>query len=90
MRARTTGTLVAAALLAGCASFSSDGGFGVVEQAAQQRLGKALRWSRSAAEASSQRRIWMPSAARNSGLISMRRSLPSQVTVTVTLSPSTL
>ncbi len=50
MRARTTGTLVAAALLAGCASLSPDGGFGVVEQAAKQRLGKDLRWSRSEAD----------------------------------------
>ena len=50
MRARTTGTLVAAALLAGCASISPDGGFGTVEQTAKQRLGKDLRWSRSAAD----------------------------------------
>ena len=50
MRARTTGTLVAAALLAGCASLSPDGGFGVVEQTAKQRLGKDLRWSRSEAD----------------------------------------
>ena len=50
MRARSIGTLVAAALLGGCASFSPDGGFGVVEQTAQQRLGKALRWSRSEAD----------------------------------------
>jgi hypothetical protein len=36
-----------AAILAGCASFSPDGGFSVVEQTAQQRLGKEVRWARS-------------------------------------------
>ena len=50
MRARTTATLVAAALLAGCASLRPDGGFGVVEQAAKQRLGKDLRWPRNPAD----------------------------------------
>jgi outer membrane protein TolC len=50
MRARTATTLLAAALLAGCASFSADSGFGVVEQTAQQRLGKELQWSRSEAD----------------------------------------
>jgi len=43
-------TLLAATLLAGCASFSADSGFGVVEQTAKQRLGKDLQWSRSAAD----------------------------------------
>ena len=50
MRARTTGLLAAAALLAGCASISPDRGFGGVEQTAKQRLGKDLRWSRSEAD----------------------------------------
>jgi len=50
MRARTTGTLIAAALLTGCASIGPDGGFGVIEQTAKQRLGKDLRWSRSEAD----------------------------------------
>ena len=50
MTARTATTLLAAALLAGCASFSADSGFGVVEQTAQQRLGKELQWSRSEAD----------------------------------------
>ena len=39
--------LAAASLLAGCASFSPDGGFAPVEQAARERLGKELRWARS-------------------------------------------
>ena len=50
MTAPLVPTLLAAALLAGCASFSADGGFGAVEQAAKQRLGKDLQWSRSAAD----------------------------------------
>ena len=37
----------AVVLLAGCASFSPDGGFSVVEQAAKDRLGKDVRWARS-------------------------------------------
>lgn len=36
--------------LAGCASFSPDGGFAPVEQAARQHLGKELRWARSDAD----------------------------------------
>ena len=40
--------LAAAAMLAGCATFSDDGGFGRVEQAAKQHLGQELRWARSA------------------------------------------
>jgi outer membrane protein TolC len=42
--------LIAAALLGGCASFSPDGGFATVEQTAKDRLGKEVRWSRSAAD----------------------------------------
>jgi len=50
MTLHAAATLLAAALLAGCASFSADRGFGVVEQTAKQRLGKDLQWSRSAAD----------------------------------------
>lgn len=34
-------------LLAGCASFSQDGGFGAVEQTARDSLGKDVKWARS-------------------------------------------
>ena len=37
----------ATVVLAGCASFSPDGGFATVEQTTQQRLGKEVRWARS-------------------------------------------
>jgi outer membrane protein TolC len=37
----------AALLLAGCASFSTDGGFSAVEQTARDRIGKDVRWVRS-------------------------------------------
>jgi outer membrane protein TolC len=37
----------AALLLAGCASFSTDGGFAAVEQTARDRIGKDVRWVRS-------------------------------------------
>ena len=40
--------LAAALLLAGCASFSPDGGFAAVEQTAQERLNKQVVWARSA------------------------------------------
>ncbi len=40
----------ALALLAGCAGFSEDGGFGPVEQAAEQHLDKQLSWAKSDAE----------------------------------------
>ena len=39
-----------AAFLGGCASFSPDGGFAPVEQAAKERLGKDLRWARTDAD----------------------------------------
>ena len=42
--------LASAAVLAGCASFSPDGGFASVEQTAKDRLGKELRWARSDAD----------------------------------------
>jgi outer membrane protein TolC len=44
---RLAAALTLAALLAGCASFSADGGFGPVEQVARDRLGRELRWARS-------------------------------------------
>ncbi len=40
----------AALLLAGCATFSSDGGFGAVEQTAREQLGKDVRWLKTDAE----------------------------------------
>jgi outer membrane protein TolC len=42
--------LAAAATLAGCATFSADGGLGPVQQAATQHLNKDLAWARSSAE----------------------------------------
>jgi len=44
------GLLLTALLLGGCASFSPDGGFGPVQQAAQSRLGKDLVPARTEAE----------------------------------------
>ena len=49
--ARLLTLAVASAVLGGCASFSTDGGFGAVESTAKDRLGKELRWSRSEADA---------------------------------------
>jgi outer membrane protein TolC len=46
--ARLWAALAAALVLSGCASFSADGGFGPVESIARDKLGKELRWSRSA------------------------------------------
>lgn len=45
--ARRLPLLLASLALAGCASFSPDGGFGAVEQVAQDRLGKEVLWARS-------------------------------------------
>ena len=36
--------------LAGCASFSRDGGFGAVDRTAQERIGKELKWARTEAD----------------------------------------
>ena len=44
---RPTLATVAVLGLAGCASFSSDGGFGPVAETARQRLGQDVRWARS-------------------------------------------
>ncbi len=49
-RARLLALVAGAAVLGACASFSPDGGFGPVEQAAKDRLGKDLRWARSEAD----------------------------------------
>ena len=42
--------LVGATALGGCASFSPDGGFAPVQQTAQERLGKELRWAKTKAD----------------------------------------
>lgn len=41
---------IAVVTLSGCASFSTDGGFGPVEQVAKDRLGKQVTWVRSDAD----------------------------------------
>ena len=46
--ARRLPLVLASLTLAGCASFSPDGGFGAVEQVAQERLGKDALWARTA------------------------------------------
>ena len=46
MRPGIAALLVTAALLGGCASFSTDGGFGSVQSAAKDRLGKQVQWCR--------------------------------------------
>ena len=51
MSARTLPALAAAlALLGGCSTFSPDGGFAPVEQAAKDRLDKQLSWARTDAD----------------------------------------
>ena len=45
-------SLAALSMLAGCASFSPDGAFGVVERSARQHLDKDLKWARSDTERS--------------------------------------
>ena len=47
---RLAAAALAAIALGGCAGFSADGGFGTVEQAARERLGKDARWAKSDAE----------------------------------------
>ncbi len=44
---RLTALACAALTVAGCASFSPDGGFGPVQQAAKQHVGQEVRWARS-------------------------------------------
>ncbi|NRF70705.1 TolC family protein [Aquincola sp. S2] len=43
---RSIATVAAAALLAGCASFSDDGGFGAVSELTRERSGHAPAWQR--------------------------------------------
>ena len=50
IRARRLGLGAGLLVLAGCASFSRDGGFAVVEQAAEQQLDKQLSWSKTSEE----------------------------------------
>ena len=50
---RLTAIALAALTLSGCASFSSDGGFGTVEQLSKERLGQAPRYLRTEAQADS-------------------------------------
>ena len=50
IRARRLGLGAGLLVLAGCASFSQDGGFAVVEQAAEQQLDKQLSWSKTTEE----------------------------------------
>ena len=49
-RRRALLLVLAPLLLAGCAGFSPDGGFGAVEQTARERLGKEVKWARSEAD----------------------------------------
>ena len=44
---RSIAIAAAAAVLGGCATFSTDGGFDAVEAAARERLGKDVRWIKS-------------------------------------------
>jgi hypothetical protein len=48
---RLTALAAAAAFLAGCASFSPDGGFGKVAELTQERTGQTPRYQRSTADA---------------------------------------
>jgi outer membrane protein TolC len=48
---RPTAAALATLLLAGCASFSQDGGFGTVEQLTRERVGQTPAYQRSAAQA---------------------------------------
>jgi len=52
---KTACTMFAAALLAGCVSFSEDGGFGTVRHTVKERTGQEAKWLRSADEANSVR-----------------------------------
>ena len=50
---RLTATALASLVLAGCASFSPDGGFGTVEQLSKERIGQAPRYPRTDEQAGS-------------------------------------
>lgn len=45
-KARLIGALLTSSVLAGCASFSADGGFNPVEKTTKERLGKEVKWAR--------------------------------------------
>ncbi len=49
-RSRLAPAVLAIAALAGCASFSQDGGFNSVEQTAKGRIGKDVKWAKTDAE----------------------------------------
>lgn len=53
-----------ALLLAGCATFSNDGGFGAIETIAKDRLGQSVRWQRSEADMRAVRESLQPLLAR--------------------------
>ncbi len=55
-RGRVVAAAAAVLLLAGCATFSPDGGFAPVEQTARDALGKELRWTRHADDLNGARR----------------------------------
>lgn len=46
-KVRLIAALLASSVLAGCASFSADGGFNPVEKTTKERLGKDVKWARS-------------------------------------------
>jgi outer membrane protein TolC len=48
---RTAALVFAGSLLAGCATFSEDGGFGAVQQSVKERIGQEVRWARTNEEA---------------------------------------
>ena len=50
IRARQLGLCAGLLVLVGCASFSQDGGFAVIEQTAEQQLDKQLSWSKTSEE----------------------------------------
>ena len=47
---RAVALLVSAAVLVGCASFTPDAGFGVVQRTTQERIGRDLHWARTDAD----------------------------------------
>ncbi len=54
-RLKASAVAFSVGLLGGCAEFSVDGGFGTAQDAAQERLGKQAKWTRSAMEVESAR-----------------------------------